>query len=169
MTMTDVATARFALPLLATGQAGKELTHNEALARLDMLVQPAVVAMGVNIPPTAPVAGQCWIVGDAPSGAWAGQGKALAGWTDGGWRFTTPVEGFSAWSISSAKPISYHNGLWREGDVFAARLIVAGQPVVGARGPAIADPVGGTSIDEAGRTATVAILRAMRQHGLIAG
>lgn len=166
--MTDLATARLAMPLLAAGQAGKELMHNEALARLDMLVQPAVVAIGVNNPPAEPVAGQCWVVGPTPVGAWAGHAAALAGWTDGGWRFVGPREGFSAWCISTAKPIAYHNGLWHEGDVSADRLMIGGLRVVGARAAAIADPAGGTGVDEPARQAIIAILGALRQHGLIA-
>ena len=83
--MSD-ATARFALPPIAPGQAQKELLHNEALARVDALVQPSVVAVAVSDPPVAPTAGQCWIVGDTPLGAWAGQPRSLAVWTDGGWR-----------------------------------------------------------------------------------
>ncbi|HLZ79899.1 MAG TPA: hypothetical protein VKQ09_11235 [Sphingomonas sp.] len=39
--MSD-ATTRFALPLIAPGQAQKELFHNEALARVDALLQPSV-------------------------------------------------------------------------------------------------------------------------------
>jgi len=40
--MTDLpSTPRLALPLLAVAQAQKEVTHNEALALLDLLVQPA--------------------------------------------------------------------------------------------------------------------------------
>lgn len=166
--MTEPATARLAMPLLAAGQAEKELTHNEALARLDLLVQPAVIALGVDHPPAAPAPGQCWIVGTAPTGAWAGHGAELAGWTDGGWRFAVPREGFVAWCITTAKPIAYHNGLWQEGDVFADRLIVGGKAVVGARGAGIADPAGGTVVDEAARQAVAAILGALRQHGLIA-
>ena len=166
--MTELATARLAMPLLAAGQAGKELTHNEALVRLDMLVQPAVVANGVNNPPAAAMVGQCWIVGDAPTGDWASHRAELAGWTEGGWRFASPREGFAAWSISDAKPVSYHNGLWQEGDVYGDRLIVGGQRVVGARTAAIADPAGGTVTDEAARQAIGAILGALRQHGLIA-
>ncbi len=166
--MTEQMTPRLGMPMLAAGQAGKEITHNEALARLDMLVQPAVIAMGTNIPPAGPAIGQCWIVGDAPTGAWSGHAQALAGWTDGGWRFAMPVEGFAAWCISSFKPISYHNGLWQEGDVIAGRLMIGGHGVVGPRMPAIGDPTGGGTMDDACRTAVVAMLGAMRQHGLIA-
>ena len=36
------STARLALPLIAPGQAQKEVSHNEALAALDLLVQAQV-------------------------------------------------------------------------------------------------------------------------------
>jgi len=134
MTMSELATPRLAMPLLAAGQAGKELAHNEALFRLDMLVQPAVVGVGTDVPPLAPTVGQCWIVGSSPSGAWAGQAGAIACWTAGGWRFAMPVEGYAVWCISSVKPVSYHGGLWHEGDVFGSRVVIDGTPVLRARG-----------------------------------
>lgn len=165
--MTD-DTARLALPLLAAGQAGKEVTHNEALTRLDLVVQPAVTAIGVDAPPAAPQPGQCWIVGTAPTGDWAGHAQALAAWTAGGWRFVAPFDGFVAWSLATARPVTYHAGLWHEGDVFAGRLVVDGKAVVGSRAAAIADPAGGATIDEPARRTLTGILNALRQHGLIA-
>jgi hypothetical protein len=166
--MTEQTTARMALPLLATGQAAKELTHNEALTLLDLLVQPAIVAVGLNAPPPAPAAGECWVTGNAPTGAWAGRGGMIAGWTAGGWRFAPAVEGFSGWCISTARPVTYRNGLWQEGDVSCERLVIGGKGVVGPRGPAIADPPAGGIMDAEARAAIGAILAAMRQHGLIA-
>lgn len=167
--MIEQTTARLGMPLLAAGQASKETTHNEALTRLDMLVQPVVVGINRNVPPAAPAIGECWVVGSAPTDAWAGQGGALAGWTGGGWRFVMPSEGFAAWCVSSAKPIAYREGVWREGDVVGDRLMIGGVRVVGARAAAIADPAGGSVTDETVRGTVVAILAALRQHGLISG
>lgn len=167
--MIDQTTARLGMPLLAAGQSNKELTHNEALVELDMLVQPVVVAINLDTPPAAPAIGGCWIVGAAPTGAWAGRSGALAGWTGGGWRFVTPSEGFEAWCTSSAKPVAYRDGLWREGDISGTRVMIDGVRVVGPRGMAVADPAGGTVVDDAARSTIAAILSAMRQHGLIAG
>jgi hypothetical protein len=96
--MTDL-TARFALPLLHAGQAQKEMTHNEALLALDILLHPEVEALGENQPPPAPSAGQCWIVGDAPIGAWAGQADRIAAWSPAGWRF---LRGCEAWCCGAA-------------------------------------------------------------------
>lgn len=166
--MTD-ATARFALPLLAAGQAQKELFHNEALARIDALLQPVVEAIGQNDPPASPSPGQCWIVGAAPSGGWAGQAASLAAWTEGGWRFVAPRTGMALWSLADGLPVRFDGGGWIVGAVAAARIVVGGVPVVGAQRPAIPDPAGGAVLDVEARAILSAVLAAMRQHGLIAG
>ena len=75
--MTDV-TPRLGFPLLASGQAQKEITHNEALTQADMLVQAVVQAVAPPAIPVAPQPGQCWIVGASPTGDWAGKAGQVA-------------------------------------------------------------------------------------------
>lgn len=161
-------TARLALPLLQPGQAQKEIWHNEALALLDLLVQPAAVATAATTPPAAPVAGQCWVLGAAPAGAWSGQAQAVAGWTAGGWRFAPAVEGMTLWVGGSAGFVRFADGAWTAGALRGSTLTLAGDQVVGARQPAIAGPGGGGTTDAAARTAIEAILTVLRTHGLIA-
>lgn len=165
--MTD--TARWALPLLEAGQAQKEMTHNEALQRVDLLAQASVVAVGTDLPPVEPVPGQCWAVGAAPVGAWAGQARALAGWTGGGWRFVAPREGTAVWSVADGCTATFADGQWRVGRIAAAELLVGGVRVVGAQRPAIAAPLGGATADAQARATLAEVLQALRAHGLIAG
>jgi hypothetical protein len=165
--MSD-ATARFALPFITPGQAQKELFHNEALTRIDALLQPAVEAVAVNSPPPAPVPGQCWIIGAAPTGAWAGQPNMLASWTEGGWRFVAGRTGMILWSNADRLFVWFDGTLWRTGDVVAQRVIVAGQQVVSVQQSPIANPAGGTVSDTQSRAAIAAILTALRNHGLVA-
>ncbi|MDH7639572.1 DUF2793 domain-containing protein [Sphingomonas oryzagri] len=165
--MTD-ATARLALPFIASGQAQKELFHNEALVRIDALLQPAVESLLVDSPPPAPAPGQCWIVGESPVGAWAGQALALAAWSDGGWRFVSPRPGMAVWSLADTLVAHFDGDAWMVGEIRARRLLVDGVAVVGAQQSAIADPTGGTSQDSEARAAISAILAALRSHGLIA-
>lgn len=146
--MTDETSARFGLPLLAAGQAQKEVTHNEALALLDLLVQPVVEAVGVDVPPAAPVEGQAWIVGDAPEGLWRRHPGALAGWMTGGWRFVAPREGVQVRTIEGMLAVRRGDG-WQ-------------------RGAAIAPPAGGAVVDAEARATLAAILAALRTHGLVA-
>lgn len=161
-------TARLALPMIAAGQAQKELSHNEALAALDLLVQAAADGVGINTPPGSPAAGQCWIVGAAPTGAWSGQAGALAGWTGGGWRFVAAREGMTVWTGGASGFARYSGGAWVAGALAGQTLSLGGVQVVGEQGPAIAEPTGGSVTDAAARAAIGAILTTLRTHGLIA-
>ena len=164
--MTDT-TARLALPLLAAGQAEKELFHNEALARIDIALAPVAETRGDAAPPTDPRPGQCWIVGEGATGAWAGQDQGLAGWTGDGWRFVAPTPGMLAWSAAEGVFARFDGARWQAGEIAAKRLMVDGEQVVGARQPAIAAASGGTVIDTEARTAISAILATLSAHGLI--
>lgn len=163
--MTDV-TDRLALPLLASGQAQKEMYHNEALVRLDLITQAKVEAVGLNEPPVEPMPGQCWIIGDIPTAAWLAHPGQIAGWTDGGWRFVIPLEGMRLWIGEHAGSALYIDGSWRTGEAHG-RVFVEGQQVIGPRTAAIAEPVAGMVVDAEARAAISAVLVALRAHGLI--
>ncbi len=110
-------TDRLALPLLAAGQAQKEIFHNEALTFVDLLLQGAVEDHDVDDPPASPAAGQCWTVGASPSGDWTGRAGQVAGWTTGGWRFVLPRAGMTFWNIAAgcAKPSASSKSAERRG------------------------------------------------------
>lgn len=165
--MIDETTARLALPLLQPGQAQKELYHNEALALLDLATQALVEAVGVDTPPAAPALGACWVVGGAPVGDWAGQALAIAGWTSGGWRFVAARDGMCVWNRTEGQPSRFDGAVWRSGELRGSQLVIAGEQVIGARQPGIADPAGGANIDSEARSAIVGILATLRGHGLI--
>ncbi len=167
--MNDDQTARLGLPLLHAGQAQKEMDHNEALLRLDLAVQPVVISIGRNDPPDAPETGECWVVGSDPVGAWAGRAHAVAGWTQGGWRFLTAIAGLSVSRRSDGMPARFDGNTWVAGALQGSALFLGGVQVVSERCAAIADPNGGGMIDAEARTALVSVLAALRDHGLIAG
>ncbi|MEH3046238.1 DUF2793 domain-containing protein [Sphingomonas adhaesiva] len=163
----DDATARLALPLLEAGQAQKEIAHNEALAMLDIAVQAIVQAGPTDQPPAAPAIGACWIVGTAPQGAWVGQAGRVAGWTGTGWRFVVPQPGWCAWDAIARQEWRLTAAGWERGVVRAERVTIGDRQVVGARRPAIPDPLGGTTVDGEARAALAKVLDTLRQHGLI--
>jgi hypothetical protein len=165
--MTD-RTARFSLPMLHPGQAQKEMTHNEALLALDILLHPVVEAVGQNQPPDAPVAGQCWIVGASPLGAWSGQEDRIAAWSEGGWRFLRAGEGMLMWSRIDALPVRRLSGAWQVGALYGATVMLGGVQVVGPQQPAIASAVGGSVIDVEARAMLELVLQVLREHGLVA-
>lgn len=149
--MTRDVTGRFNLPMLVPGQAQKEMTHNEALALIDMALHPQVVAVGMNAPPADPMVGECWIVGDSPVDAWEGHAATLAGWTAGGWRFLSGRPGMTVSVANGSTTATFSGGEWRNT----------------ATSPAVAVPAGGDVIDLQARSAIEMILDIMRQRGWI--
>jgi len=164
--MTETS-ARFALPFILPGQAQKELYHNEALARVDAALHPAVEEAPRTDPPGAPAIGQCWIVGAGASGAWAGQDDKLAAWTAGGWRFVSPIPGMLIWNIDPGYWLHWSGGGWSDGELVASALEIAGQQVVGPRLPDVPSPSGGTIIDAEARLAIDGLIATLKSHGLI--
>lgn len=149
--MPDDATARHALPNLYVGQSQKEITHNEALARIDALLHP-VVQDRIATPPvglTAASDGLCWLITAPATGVWTGRDKQIARWSGGSWRYLSPVAGMTIWIAALEKRLFYIDDVWFEPG-------------------AIANPVGGSVIDTESRAAIVAILSHLRQISVLA-
>jgi hypothetical protein len=159
--------ARLNLPFLSPGQSQKEFCHNEALQTLDILAAAAVEEQPRLDPPATPSLGDCYIIGDLPTGGWSGKDLCLAGYTSGGWRFISPFEGMNAYIKSTGTWASFRSGAWEIGVLRGASVVIEGVQVIGSRQGAIAPPSGGTNIDAESRAAVVQILTALRQHGLI--
>lgn len=106
------ATARLALPLIEAGQAQKHVTHNEALAALDRLVQALVIDRDLAAPPASPAEGAGYIVAASPTGAWTGQAGRIATWVSGGWTFTVPAAGLRVWLADEARLMVWTGSAW---------------------------------------------------------
>lgn len=109
-----MTTPKLALPELVVGQAGKELTHNQALAVLDQLAQAVVVDKDLATPPVSPANGAMYIVAAGATGAWSGQSGKLAYWLTsvGAWTFATPVNGWSVWVTDESERYELKAGAW---------------------------------------------------------
>ncbi len=166
--MTLTHTDRLALPLLAAGQAQKELVHNEALLLLDMVCQPVVQSADLAVPPALPLAGQGWIVATGGSDGWSGRDGAIAGWTAAGWRFVQPAAGWCAWVADRGCAMRFDGVDWVDEGTRSDGYFVGGERIIGARQAAISDPSGGTMVDAEARAAVHALLATLRTHGLIA-
>jgi hypothetical protein len=105
-------TARLGLPILAPSQAQKHITHNEALRRLDGVVQTALASIGGNTPPLLPNDGEVHALGPTPTGEWSGQGGKIAQWQFDQWQFTAPQEGWQAWDLTDGMMRVYRGGSW---------------------------------------------------------
>lgn len=104
-------TNRVKLPYILQSQSQKEVTHNSSLDLIDALLQAACVSVSVNTPPGSPVAGDCYVIGTSPTGAWTGQAKAVAFYTTG-WNFIVPWEGLTVWANDTNQLYTYDGSAW---------------------------------------------------------
>jgi hypothetical protein len=163
-----VDTTRLRLPLLSAGQAQKELTHNEALLLLDAVSHACCEGGPTAVPPQSPESGRAYICHAAPSGAWTGHANALACWSESGWRFVAPFDGLQVIDRVTGCTWRYMSGQWTSGVVNASEVHVDGTKVLGSRSSAIAQPIGGATVDAEARNVLAQVLLALRSHGLIA-
>ena len=66
-------TSHLGLPLLAPAQAQKHVTVNEALTRLDAMVQLRVISTSLATPPSSAIEGDCYGVPVGAVNDWAGR------------------------------------------------------------------------------------------------
>lgn len=106
------ASANLGLPYILPSQAQKHVTHNEALRRLDALVQLSVVDRNRAEPPLEPIEGQRHIVGNAATGIWLGRDTSIASFLDGGWRFHEARPGWFAWCQEEKDLLVFADAAW---------------------------------------------------------
>lgn len=105
-------TARLALPLIQPSQAQKHVTVNEALVRLDGLVQLRLTSATLTTPPATVVDGAVFAVPSAATDAWSGRDGDIAIGTNGGWVFVTPQDGWCGWLIDERREVQCSDGAW---------------------------------------------------------
>jgi Protein of unknown function (DUF2793) len=148
--MPETSSSRHQLPYLFVAQAQKEMTHNEALARIDALLHPAVEErLSVPPVPTMSDTGKCWLIDVGSTGEWQNRTDQIAIWVGGSWRFLTPVLGMRVRNLGVGTDIVWGGSQW-----FAA--------------PTVADPQSGATIDVEARAAIVALLTHFRTIGQFA-
>jgi len=92
--------AALSLPFIMPSQAQKHVTHNEALARLDVLVQLTVRSFATVTPPQTPSESEAHVVAGGATGAFAGHEGEIAACIGGGWVFLAPRPGWIAVSTT---------------------------------------------------------------------
>jgi Protein of unknown function (DUF2793) len=147
--MPVLQTTRFNLPLLAVSQAQKEVTHNEALVRIDALLHTIVESV-LSTPPTLNESdiGKCWLIDFGAIGDWAGKSGQLAIWIGNDWRFIDPIDGMRLRLRDEKSDAVFDGNNW----VFAT---------------IINDPSGGIVIDVEARQAMTSLLEHLRSIGYV--
>ncbi len=108
-------TAQLGLPLLQAAQAQKHVTVNEALLRLDGLVNMVLQSMTTTIPPSVVGDGDCFVVPGGAVNEWAGQEGQIAVGANGGWDFVQPARGWRAFVLDKGTGAVFDGADWRAG------------------------------------------------------
>lgn len=109
MAMND--TTRLGMPLLQPSQAQKHVTVNEALMRLDGMVNPVLESVAVSQPGQI-IDGQCWGVPADATGDWAGRGGQIAVGSNGGWIFAPAKRGMRAFVADRGVQAVFDGSEW---------------------------------------------------------
>jgi hypothetical protein len=111
--MSD-ATTNLGLPFLAAAQAQKHVTVNEALCRLDALVQGNVVSRTITGEPASPADGALYILPGGKTGAYWGPmaNYALALRRDGLWEQIAPREGWTFYVRDEDVHVVFTGAVW---------------------------------------------------------
>lgn len=99
------------ITLIEQAQAQKEVTANEAFSRIDALLNHGAIQAGLNTPPTSPLEGDVYILGNTPTGQWTGKALAIA-YFDQIWRFIMPQSGSMLWVQSASRLFVFEEGAW---------------------------------------------------------
>lgn len=108
-------TSHLGLPLLAPAQAQKHVTVNEALTRLDAMVQLRLISTSLATPPSSAVEGDCYGVPMGAVNDWAGREGQLACFTNNGWDFVAPKRGWRAMVLDQGHMALFDGTAWRGG------------------------------------------------------
>ncbi len=104
-------TNHLSLPLVQQSQAQKEVTVNEALAKIDALLNTGAMSLSLPTPPASPNEGDLYIIGDAAADEWAGRENNIT-YFDHIWRFITPREGVTLWVNDEDRLYSFDGSAW---------------------------------------------------------
>ena len=124
-------TTILSLPLILPAQAQKHVTHNEALAQLDLIVQLTVIDRVRTTAPGLPAVGDRHIVAPGATGPWAGQEGRIALYTATGWQFTQALPGWRAHVLTEGQTAVFDGLGWTalsDGELEVAQLGISASP-----------------------------------------
>ena len=105
-------TPNLELPLWSEGQDLPNVTHNEALIIIDILLQGRIIDRDLDTPPVSPSEGDAYIVASVATGDWFGEEDSIAYFFGSIWRFITPTEGLQIFAADEVVRLTFLSGSW---------------------------------------------------------
>ncbi|GAT75192.1 hypothetical protein EHRUM4_04000 [Ehrlichia ruminantium] len=99
--------------LVMHNQAHKEITVNEALIKIDMLMNNCVLELQCNTPVKEILSGDMYIIGSEPTiPEWKNKKDYLTYYYINQWYFIEPKTGLTVWLKSKNQSYTYNNAEW---------------------------------------------------------
>lgn len=124
---------------------------NEALHRIDAVLNNAALDKDLSTPPASPTEGDTYIVAASPTGAWAGKASQLAYYQQI-WRFIVPQAGIKIWVADEAAFYVFNGTAWV---IFSAANNSFANVAVSGQSTVVADNVSDTLTLAAGSNITL--------------
>lgn len=105
-------TPNMAISLLVTQQAQKEITVNEALLRIDALLNSFAISAQFSNPPNEVKDGDLYIIAVNATGEWQGKEQQLAFFYQG-WRYIKPNLGLALWVKDKNSLFRFNGQHWQ--------------------------------------------------------
>ncbi len=109
---TSFTSPNLKLPYIAPAQAQKHVTVNEALRKLDAVVQLSVLDKDLATPPPSPAQGDRYIIAANATGDWLGADLTIAAYQDGAWAHITPQTGWAAYVQDESTNYQFDGAAW---------------------------------------------------------
>lgn len=113
--MSENTTSNNGLPLLMPAQAQKHVTVNDALLRLDAMVDLVLQSLTRTTPPELAPDGMCWAVPAGAVNGWQGKAGLIAIAANGGWVFAAPKYGRRAFVADQGVQAIHDGQVWVAG------------------------------------------------------
>jgi len=107
-------TPRLAMPYIEADQDSAYITHNEALALLDLMSNMTMEDRDLSAPPGSPALSSLYYVKATASGDWTGHDGEMAVYTVSGWRFFALSEGMNFWIKDEDVRVTWNGSAWIE-------------------------------------------------------
>jgi hypothetical protein len=98
--------------LAEQSQAQKEVTVNEALFRIESVLNAGAVSKSIATRPDNPAPGAVYIIPDNPAWPWTGKTGQIAYWRDSFWSYIIPNRGLLLWVDDEKAHYIYANDGW---------------------------------------------------------
>lgn len=100
------------LPYLVSSQSQKEVTHNESLNIIDILLDRTVKSITITTPPASSAEGDAYIIAVNATGDWLSKDGQIAQYIGGSWKYYTPRQGWLFYVVDVAKYYKRSASAW---------------------------------------------------------